>query len=266
MDAHQHLEGRFGLLFYRVPPESVDDFLACQRRAAAVFREGALSWTLWRSRKNPDEWVEFGPLFRERAALDRAAAVLKGKGILERLATFEVDRFSPIEGEEGGPIEAVSFVFTTKDYDVVFQVGAGLGASWFDRDLPPIEPADMSAPMRLAHSLASALSQRLDAAVPRPFRVSAEQECVYLLGECGLLSGGSIVDLGIEDAITRLLTDVQDEITEQLAVPWPHEPTLGYVFHEPGVAIRDDAVQFWYGAEDDPVLAFEPIPLAELDA
>ena len=48
-----------------------------------------------------------------------------------------------------------------------------------------------------------------------------------------------------------------------LAVPWPHDPARGYVFHEPGVAIQDGAVHFWFGR--GPVLSFDPIPLSELD-
>src|SRR4051794_28135664 len=94
MDARPHLENRFGLTLYRVPPESADDFLAWQRRAAEVFREHALSWSLWRSRKEPDAWVEFGPRFRERAELEHVANALDSAGILERLARFEVDPMS----------------------------------------------------------------------------------------------------------------------------------------------------------------------------
>src|SRR5206468_4168026 len=111
-----------------------------------------------------------------------------------------------------------------------------------------------------------ALASRLDAAVPEPFQVVAEQEEVWLLEKGRRNTGGIIVDLEVEEAVWRVLTDFQDELAEQLRVPWPHDPALGYVFHEPEVVVRDGAVHFWYGEEGNPVLAFEPIPLNELHA
>src|SRR4051794_8149273 len=195
MDAAERFEDGLGLTVYRVPVDSAEDFLAWGQEAAAVFREYALSWSLWRNRADPQEWIEFGPRFRERAALERAAAALETAGVLDRLAAFELDPWD----EREGPVTSVVHELSTDDYDAVLEVG-GSPAAWFDRELPPIDAAQMTAPMRLAHSLARALASRLNAVVPAPFRVAAEQERVYLFDDRGMRTGGSIVDLEIEDA------------------------------------------------------------------
>ncbi len=57
---------------------------------------------------------------------------------------------------------------------------------------------------------------------------------------------------------------LQDPVTELVAEPWPHRPGSGYVFHDPTAVVEGGEIRFWYGSESDPVLAFEPIPLAEL--
>src|SRR2546423_8736919 len=80
MATREHLQHRWGLTLYRVPQESADEFLDLQRRAEAVFRDHAWTWSLWRSRKDPDEWLEHGPTFRERAAIEHAADPLGREG------------------------------------------------------------------------------------------------------------------------------------------------------------------------------------------
>src|SRR3954447_1182403 len=128
MDAGERLDERFGLTLYRVPPKADEEFLAWAGRAADVYRRHALSWSLWRHRENPEELVELGPEFRERAALERAAAELDGAGTLERLAKFETS----LPGSDGGGF--VEFLFSSHDYDAMFNVG-GTRAPFFDE--PP---------------------------------------------------------------------------------------------------------------------------------
>jgi hypothetical protein len=260
VNAADRLDDRFGFTLYRVRSDESEAFLASAREAADVFGRHALSWSLWRNREDPERWVEFGPRFRERAALERAAEELEETGILETLAAFEEH-----EEPDGEGIVSSFVQVSPRDHDVMFEVGER-GSGPFPRKLPPIDPARMTAAMRLAHALAGALATRLAAVVPPPYRVVADQERVYLLDDDQMVSGGNIVDLDIEDAVTRVLTDVQDDLTEELTTPWPHDPARGYVFHEPGVAIRAGAVRFWYGEEDAPVLSFDPIPVADLEA
>jgi hypothetical protein len=279
MNSREYLTGRWGSTYYSVPPESADRFLELQGRADRVFQEHALRWSLLRSRGDPTHWHQFGPVFRERAALERAAAALDREGdILKQLSAFEVDLFSTarsaIEGTartiEVDVIIAVEYdetqTFERHEYEPVFEVGGGLSARFSPESLPIIDPGEMSPAMRLAQSLASALAPRLNAAVPPGYSVAAHQEVFFIRDEQGRRTGlGNVVDRGIEEAILGLLEELQETLTEDLTTPWPHDPEQGYVFHEPKVAIRDGEIHFWYGSKLRPVLAFEPIRLSEID-
>jgi hypothetical protein len=75
----------------------------------------------------------------------------------------------------------------------------------------------------------------------------------------------TLVDLDPHDAVEDVLEDVQDTLSEELTVPWPHDPSRGYAFHAPGVARTEGAIELWYGPRERPVLGFDPIPLSELD-
>jgi hypothetical protein len=259
LDTRERLESPFHR-DYRVPAERVDEFLALQRRAAAIFGEHALSWMLARSRSDPEEWLELGPEFREDAALERAAEAFdRDPELLERLAGFE--RRS---GEDDGAVMTQLFVRVGDggDYVKVLDVG---GRTWRTGDLPPIDRAEMSPAMRLAQALARALARRLDAAVPAPYSVIAEQERVVLNENSQPRTWTTLVDLDAEYAIEKTLDDLQNTLTEDLTAPWPHAPQRGYVFHEPHVDRTATAIEFGYGSREDPVLRFEPIPLSELD-
>src|SRR4051794_22069150 len=196
MDAADRLEHRFGLTSYRVPPGASEEFLAAAGEAAEVLQRHALEWSLWRHRENPEEWVEFGPRFRERAELERAATALEDGRILERMAAFEVD----LSDGQG----LFSLVVSSSDYHVMFEVD---GAK-------PVDPSDTSAAMRLACALARALASRLDPVVPAPLRVTAEEERVYLFDELAMVTYWSLVDEEIDEAVMRVLDNAQDDITE----------------------------------------------------
>jgi hypothetical protein len=269
MDTRERLETAFPR-DYRVPEDRVDEFLALQRRAAAIYREHALSWMLARSRSDPEDWVELGLRFRERAALERAAEAFdRDPELLERLAGFERG-WPELSRDGGGAVMARQLVVAVADdasseADYVKVLGVGGGMTWLADDLPTLDQADMSPAMRLAQALARALARRLDAAVPAPYRVSAEQECVVLSENSQPLTWTALVDLDVEYAIEKTLDDVQDTLTDDLTVPWPHAPERGYVFHEPHVDRTATAIEFRYGSREDPVLRFEPIPFSELD-
>jgi hypothetical protein len=51
---------------------------------------------------------------------------------------------------------------------------------------------------------------------------------------------------------------VQEFVRNELDVEWPPGSP------EPMAALVDDEIRFWFGAEDDPTLTFEPIPLVEV--
>jgi hypothetical protein len=224
---------------------------------------------LVRSRSDSEDWVEFGPRFREHAALERAAKAFdRNPELLERLAGFE-RRWPEMWREGGGAAMARQLVIAVgddasseADYVKVLEVG---GMSWLTDDLPTIDQAEMSPAMRLAQALARALARRLDAAVPVPYRVIAEQECVVLSENSRPRTWTTLVDLDVECAIEKTLEDIQETLTEDLTVPWPHAPARGYVFHEPHVGRTATAIEFRYGSREDPVLRFEPIPFGELD-
>lgn len=53
---------------------------------------------------------------------------------------------------------------------------------------------------------------------------------------------------------------VQEFARNELGVEWPPGSP------EPMAALLEDEIRFWFGPEDDPALAFEPIPLREVEA
>jgi hypothetical protein len=253
---------------YRVPVDEAEEFLALQRRAAAIYREHALSWMLARSRSVSEDWIEFGPRFRERAALERAAQAFDSDpGLLERLASFERRWWEELQ-EHGGAASARQLFVAVgddassdADYVKVLEVG---GMQSFAEDLPAIRASEMSPAMRLAQALARALARRLDPEVPAPYRVSADQERVVLSENSQPRTWITLVDLDVNWAIETTLENIQETLTDELTVPWPHDPARGYVFHEPEVLRTPTAIEFWYGSREDPVLTFEPIPLGEV--
>ncbi|MEA2494825.1 MAG: hypothetical protein QOJ29_2736 [Thermoleophilaceae bacterium] len=268
MDTRERLESAFHR-DYRIPGDQVDEFVALQRRAAAIYREHALSWMLARSRSDSEDWVEFGPQFREHAALERTAKAFdRNPELLERLAGFE-RRWPELWQEGGGAVMARQLFIAVgddasseADYVKVLEVG---GMPRLTDELPRIDQAEMSPAMRLAQALARALARRLDAAVPVPYRVIAEQECVVLSENSRPRTWTTLVDLDVEYAIEKTLEDIQEALTEDLTVPWPHAPARGYAFHEPHVGRTATAIEFRYGSRKHPVLRFEPIPFGELD-
>jgi hypothetical protein len=148
-------------------------------------------------------------------------------------------------------------------------------------------PADRQAPdpSPPAIRLAAALAERLDAVVPRPFRVRAEGGWVSLYR--GSAWDGSSDVAGVLDqeadpeapagergsfawfaamVAENVLSSVQDGVAEGTAEQWPALPQGGMAL--PGTRTDGQRVYLWYGADYErqvgAVLSFPPIPLAEL--
>jgi hypothetical protein len=114
-------------------------------------------------------------------------------------------------------------------------------------------------------ALLRALVERLGPTLPAGFSLAFGQGALLLfrdleqLDEIDLtwaVEEGNSPAWTVEHALDRL----QDTIAEETADPWPGRRSL------PGAAVevRGDALHLWYGDPAEPVLAFEPIPLADL--
>ena len=140
------------------------------------------------------------------------------------------------------------------------------------------QPKPSAAGMRFA----AALAERLDAVVPHPFRVRAEEGLVSLYaGEArdsssdvaGLLDQkvDAVAPLGERHSLASLaamvagnvLSSVQDGIAEATTEPWPRLPHGGMA--QCGARTDGEQVYLWYGPEydreTDPVVSFPPIHL-----
>jgi hypothetical protein len=240
---------------YVVPLEREKGFTELLRRAHAIYERHALNWWVLRSREDPTQWREFGHQFREEADLRAARKELeKPPSILGALDEFETgypNNWGVIEAYEG------------PKWETVFQVGERRGIE--RRPLPTIPPNEMTDAMRKAQALAAALAPRVATIAPEGFRVWADQEIVYIEDPAGLARECSLVDFDREEMVLSVLGDLAEDATEELTVPWPHDPEQGYKEHDPEVEVRDGALHGWYGSKEAPVLAIEPIPLSELE-
>jgi hypothetical protein len=238
-----------------VPLERENEFTELLGRAQEIYERHALNWWVLRSREDPTVWREFGHRFREEADLRAAREELeKAPSILDGLNEFETgypDAWGAIEG------------YMSTEWETVFEVGERRVGN---RRLPPIPPEKMTDAMRKAQALARALAPRVAKIAPPGYKVWADQEIVYIEEpEGGRARECSLVDFGAEEMVLSVLGDLADDATEELTVPWPHDPAQGYKEHDPEVEVRDGAIHAWYGSRQAPVLSIEPIPLSELE-
>ena len=259
--AYQRLTRHRQVVWYRVPEARVDEFLIAQRTAQESYERHALGWSLARRRDNPEIWRELGPEFREDAAVRNCAAELDSTpDMLPAIAAFEIEYPPHADVFAGG----FGIFETSREYDSVARVGD------IDRtarlDLPSESPEKMTDAMREACALAAALATRLDAVVPEPISVVASNEMVIICDAGGRRTWRSLVDWEIEEASRLVLDSLQDFLTDELTVPWPHDPARGYVFHEPHAERRGNELHLWYGDEDDPVLVLDAVPLRDCRA
>jgi hypothetical protein len=140
-------------------------------------------------------------------------------------------------------------------------------------------------PSLAARRLAELLALRLDAVVPRPFRVQADAGTVALHEGAAFDSSNylaTLLDWALDPnaaagergsfawrvaAVSEgVLSSVQDGISEGTSDPWPPLASGGMAM--PGTRTDGASVFLWYGPhydrEVDAVLSFAPIALAEL--
>lgn len=256
---------------YQVPADRSDEFLELQRRVEVILRRHASQWSLWRMRAPGEEWREFGPQFREEADVRAAADEFNAQpDLMETLSGFEIEPeqmgISSFVGTAQAGGDSVPREMVEQGTGVVWEVLVEIGESSGATDLPEIDQAQMTEAMRLAQSLASAIANRLVRVLPAEITVRAVQETLMVEDENGWGAQVSLVDLNLVEAAKETLGAVQEEATEALTVPWPHDPERGIGFHEPGAEIRDGVLHWYYGAQDDPVLVLDPIPLTEVHA
>jgi hypothetical protein len=117
------------------------------------------------------------------------------------------------------------------------------------------------------------LARRLNAVVPRPFRLLAEGGRLqfYIDNHLDSISDTpEIVDDESRELGERLLTIVdsvlsvvQDNISEHLRTPWPS--TDGRAMAMPGVRTDTEFVHLWYGPDEAaPVIVIPAIPINEI--
>ena len=114
-------------------------------------------------------------------------------------------------------------------------------------------------------ALLRAVVERLAPALPEGFSLTFSPDSLLLHREVErvdeiwldwAVEGSELLAPAVESALDQL----QDTLAEETTDPWPGRGSL------PGAAaeVRGDALHLWYGDADAPVLAFEPIPLADL--
>jgi hypothetical protein len=114
-------------------------------------------------------------------------------------------------------------------------------------------------------SLLAALVQRLGPALPSGFSIAFGRGSLLVFRNVELVDE---IDLSwavegadaLAPAVERALDHLQDTLAEETTDPWPGR---GYL-PGAGAEVRDGALRLWYGDPEEPVLALEPIPLAEL--
>lgn len=152
-------------------------------------------------------------------------------------------------------------------------------------DSANFEHLERQPPSVAARRLAVLLAQRVDAVVPRPFRVHADAGMVTLYEGAAFDSSNylaTLLDWELDPNATAgergsfawraaavcegVLSSVQDGVSEGTTDAWPRLASGGMA--TPGTRTDGVRVFLWYGPhhdrEVDAVLSFAPIGLAEL--
>jgi hypothetical protein len=130
-------------------------------------------------------------------------------------------------------------------------------------------------PAEYAHRLASAVAARLARVLPDGFAIAEDVPTVLTLRSpiseyseefdiVQFLQAGRTRSEGTSETVYQVLSLVQDFISEELRSPWPCLHTV-YNLALPGVSLEEDRLHFWYGPQENPVIDFRSISIAQLD-
>jgi hypothetical protein len=124
----------------------------------------------------------------------------------------------------------------------------------------------------ISPNLARIIATRLDSVVPAPFRLNAQGGRIEIYVGENLDSSPSlemIVDdqsrelaERLETAVSSVLSQVQDAISEHLRTPWPSVD--GRHMALPGVRVDAELIHLWYGDERAPVLRISAVKIADI--
>jgi hypothetical protein len=124
--------------------------------------------------------------------------------------------------------------------------------------------------MITAAELARALVERLIPILPAGFAVRAADGTVYIEAPDGLGGATSVAELLDPDdlepddyasAAWMVLSMAQDVVSETTTEPWPVALGGAADLAEPGTRVEGRQIALYFGAEDQPVLTLQPIPL-----
>ena len=118
---------------------------------------------------------------------------------------------------------------------------------------------------------ARAFLAQLSEVMPLGYRAVVDGDLLLLMGPDGGRAGSSSYWLTREGLLAgevlacavQSLTQIQQEIAEETAEPWPawSGPEYGG-FPEPDGELVDDQLRLWFGAVDAPALALRPIDMS----
>lgn len=125
----------------------------------------------------------------------------------------------------------------------------------------------------ISPNLARILATRLDSVVPAPFRLSARGGRLEVYVGENLDSTPSTLEMIVDDqsrelaerlesAVSAILSEVQDTISEHLHTPWPSVD--GRHMALPGVRVDAELIHLWYGDEQAPVLRISAVKIADI--
>jgi hypothetical protein len=203
-----------------------------------------------RPRSDPEEILELH-WYRSEADYERA----RGRPAAE-VHGMELDE----------PFPGVVVLPGTQVEEIEFDDAPGIAALAFPYGPPPrYLDAEQTARLR---ALLRALIDRIAPALPEGFSLTFTADSLLLhrdlerLDEIGLEWAVDVEEEVLASKVCAALDRLQDTIAEETTDPWPGRGSLPGA----GAEVRDGALHLWYGDAGEPVLAFEPITLADLEA
>ncbi len=115
--------------------------------------------------------------------------------------------------------------------------------------------------------------RRLSTVVPPGWGLELDGDMLWVTGTQGRIAGSSsawlINDVLLEDEVVpgavQSLHQIQQEIAEATTEPWPAASGPDFrAFPEPDGALVGNELLLWFGDRSDPVLALDPIDLADV--